>query len=396
MTILAIALKYLRGRLLASALTVVSIALGVGLAIASMLIAGAIKEGFVAGATDYNLVVGAKGSPTQLVLAVVFRMDVATPNIEYTIYEALKEDPRVEVAVPVMVGDAYQGFRYVATNTAYFAAFPWRRKTYSLSSGRFFRDDPVDSPAYEAVLGAEAASRTGLRLGNRFYEGEEMADHPLTAVGILRPTHSADDRAIFISLSSFWGMNELAHAMVVKPLTAVLVRPKRLTDLPGLHREYNVVPATQAVLPSGVLLTIFNMMAVAQEALTMILAIVGVIVLLYVFVALYSATIERRREIATMRALGARRTTVLAIVLVESATLAAIGGFGGILAGHAAAYLAATVLAQTSGLVIQPFRFDAVQPAVLAGVILLGTLAGLLPALLAYRTEVAENLAPLS
>ena len=396
MTILAIALKYLRGRLLASALTAVSIALGVGLAIASILIASAIKEGFVAGTTDYNLVIGAKGSPTQLVLAVVFRMDVATPNIEYTIYNELKEDPRVDVAVPVMVGDAYQGFRYVATNTAYFAAFPWRRKTYSLSSGRFFRDDPVDSPAYEAVLGAEAASRTGLRLGNRFYEGEEMADHPLTAVGILRPTHSADDRAIFISLSSFWGMNELAHAMVVKPLTAVLVRPKRLTDLPGLHREHNVVPETQAVLPSGVLLTIFNMMAVAQEALTMILAIVGVIVLLYVFVALYSATIERRREIATMRALGARRTTVLAIVLVESGTLAAIGGFGGILAGHAAAYLAATVLAQTSGLVIQPFRFDAVQPAVLAGVILLGALAGLLPALLAYRTEVAENLAPLS
>ncbi len=396
MTILAIALKYLRGRLLASALTAVSIALGVGLAIASILIASAIKEGFVAGATDYNLVVGAKGSPTQLVLAVVFRMDVATPNIEYTIYKELKEDPRVEVAVPVMVGDAYQGFRYVATNTAYFAAFPWRRKTYSLSSGRFFRDDPVDSPAYEAVLGAEAASRTGLRLGDRFYEGEEMADHPMTAVGILRPTHSADDRAIFISLSSFWGMNELAHAMVVKPLTAVLVRPKRLTDLPGLHREHNVVPETQAVLPSGVLLTIFNMMAVAQEALTMILTIVGIIVLLYVFVAMYSATIERRREIATMRALGARRTTVLAIVLVESGMLAAIGGFGGILAGHAAAYLAATVLAQTSGLVIQPFRFDAVQPAVLAGVILLGTLAGLLPALLAYRTEVAENLAPLS
>ena len=396
MTILAIALKYLRGRLLASALTAVSIALGVGLAIASILIASAIKEGFVAGATDYNLVVGAKGSPTQLVLAVVFRLDVATPNIEYTIYEMLKEDPRVDAAVPVMVGDAYQGFRYVATNTAYFAAFPWRRKTYSLSSGRLFGDDSVDSPAYEAVLGAEAASRTGLRLGDRFYEGEEMADHPLTAVGILRPTHTADDRAIFISLSSFWGMNELAHAMVVKPLTAVLVRPKRLTDLPGLHREHNVVPETQAVLPSGVLLTIFNMMAVAQEALTMILAIVGVIVLLYVFVALYSATIERRREIATMRALGARRTTVLAIVLVESGTLAAIGGIGGILAGHAAAYLAATVLAQTSGLVIQPFRFDAVQPAVLAGVILLGTLAGLLPALLAYRTEVAENLAPLS
>jgi putative ABC transport system permease protein len=248
MTILTVANKYLRGRLLASVLTTVSIALGVGLVIASILVSRGIKEGFVASATDYNLVVGAKGSPTQLVLAVVFRMDVATPNIEYTIYEELKDDPRIDVAVPVMVGDAYQGFRYVATNSAYFAAFPWRRRTYSLSSGQFFRDDPVDSPAYEAVLGAEAAGRTGLRLGDRFYEGEEMADHPLIVVGILRPTHSADDRAIFISLSSFWGMNELAHGMMVKPLTAVLVRPKRLSDLTNIPDRKGSSRAARSVI----------------------------------------------------------------------------------------------------------------------------------------------------
>src|SRR5439155_17168697 len=168
------------------------------------------------------------------------------------------------------------------------------------------------------------------------------------------------------------------------------------SDITGLHRERNVAAETQAVLPSGVLLTIFNMRAVAQEALTMILAIVGIIVLLYVFVAMYSATLERRREIATMRALGARRATVLGIVLVEAVKLATIGGIGGILAGHAAAYLASGLLAARSGLVAQPFLFDAIQPAILAAVILLGTLAGLLPAVLAYRTEVAENLAPLS
>ncbi len=394
MTILAIALKYLRSRLLSSALTALSVALGVALAIASILMAQGIKEAFVAGATDYNLVVGAKGSPTQLVLGVVFRIDVATPNIEYSIYEVLREDPRVDVAVPVMVGDAYQGFRYVATNAAYFAALPWRRNSFSLSAGRFFHDDAPDSPTYEALVGAETARRTGLRIGDRFYEGEEMAQYPLTVVGILAPTRGADDRAIFMSLSSFWGMNEIARGLMVKPLTAVLVRPKRMSDLPGLHRERNVVPETQAVLPSGVLLTIFNLMAVAEEALTMILATVGAIVLLYVFVGMYSATVERKREIATMRALGATRATVLGIVLVESCTLATVGGIGGVLGGHVVAYLAATVVATKSGLVTQPFLFDALQPAVLGIVILLGSLAGLLPAVLAYRMEVTENLAP--
>jgi len=395
MTIFTVAVKYLRGRLVASTLTAVSVALGVSLVVASVLLARGIKEGFIAGATDYNLVVGAKGSPTQLVLSVVFRMDLATPNIEYTIYQDLEQDPRVEIAVPVGIGDAYQGFRYVATNGAYFATFSWRRKTFSLSSGRFFADGPPDDATYEAVLGAEAADSTGLRIGDRFYEGEEMAEYPLTVVGILRPTHSADDRAIFFSLSSYWGMNEVARKMTVKPLTAVLVRPKRMSELPSLHRELNVAAETQAVLPSGVLLTIFNMMAVAEDVLTMILAIVGVIVLLYVFVSMYSATLERRREIATMRALGARRTTVLGIVLAESCALAAAGGVAGILGGHAVAYLAGSLLAR-SGLVANPFLFNVLEPAVLGSVILLGTLAGILPAILAYRTEVAENLAPLS
>jgi putative ABC transport system permease protein len=395
MTILTVAIKYLRGRLVASTLTAVSIALGVSLVVASVLLARGIREGFIAGATDYSLVVGAKGSPTQLVLGVVFRMDLATPNIEYTTYQHLQQDSRVETAVPIAMGDAFRGFRYVATNSGYFAAFPWRRKTFALAAGRFFADDPPSDPTYEAVLGAEVARSTGLQVGDRFYEGEEMAEYPLTVTGILSPTRSADDRAIFFSLPSYWGMNDVARGMAVKPLTAVLVRPRRMSDLPSLHRELNVAAGTQAVLPSGVLLTIFNMMAVAEDVLKIILAIVGVIVLLYVFVSMYSATMERRREIATMRALGATRATVLGIVLVESTVLAAIGGFGGIVGGHTVAHLAGALLGP-SGLVTNPFRLDMFEPAVLAGVILLGTLAGLLPAVLAYRTEVAENLAPLS
>src|SRR5262249_42148508 len=151
--------------------------------------------------------------------------------------------------------------RYVATTPAYFASFPWRRKTFAIDTGRFFRDDAPDQPSYEAVLGADAARRTGLRLGDRFYEGEELAEFPLTVVGILRSTHSADDRAIFFSLPSYWGMNEVARKMQIKPLTAVLIRAKRMSDLPALHREYNVSAETQAVFPSAVLLEIFNVMS---------------------------------------------------------------------------------------------------------------------------------------
>jgi putative ABC transport system permease protein len=246
------------------------------------------------------------------------------------------------------------------------------------------------------VLGAEAARRAGLRIGDRFYEGEEMAEYPVTVVGILRPTRSADDRAIFFSLASFWGMNEVARKMQVKPLTAVLVRAKRMSDLPSLNRALNVSTETQAVFPSAVLLTIFALLSVAEDVLALVLAIVAVVVVLHVVLSMYGATLERRREIATMRALGARRVTIMMIMLAESATLAVIGGVAGVVGGHGVAYVGAALLATRGVLVADPLAVGALEPVVLVSVALLGTLAGVLPAVLAYRTEVAENLAPLS
>ena len=396
MTLFTIARRYLQGRLVASVLTAVSIALGVSLVVATVLLSRGIRDGFVEGTTDYNLIVGAKGSPTQLVLNVVFRIDTPTPNISLRTYEYLKDDPRVEVVVPVAMGDAYQGFRYVATTDAYFAPFPWRRRTFALAAGRFFRDDPPEQPRYEAILGAEAARRTGLQVGDRFYEGDEMAEYPLTVVGILRPTRSADDRAIFFSLASFWEMNEVSRKMKIKPLTAVLVRPKRMSDLPSLHRGFNVSAETQAAFPSAVLLNVFNLVNLVEEVLAIVLGIVAIVVLLYLFVSMYSATFERRREIATMRALGASRATILGIVLLESCTLAGVGGVAGILGGHGAAYLGALLLTARSGVVAHPFAVSSLQPVTFVAVVGLGALSGLLPALLAYRMEVSENLAPLS
>ena len=396
MTLVRVAWTYLRGRAVTSALTVCSVALGVSLVIASVVLTQGIRTSFIEGTTDYNLIVGAKGSPTQLVLSVIFRLDVATPNILYSVYEQVQDDRRVEIAVPVGLGDAYQGFRYVATTPDYFAARPWRRKTFRMAQGRWFRHEAVDAPAYEAVLGAEVAQRTGLREGDRFYEGEEMAEYPLTVVGILRPTHSADDRAIFFSLATFWDMNEIAREMPVKPLTAVLVRPKHMSNLPSLHREFNIRSETQAVFPSAILLTIFHLLGVAEEVLRLIVALVALVVILHLLVSMYSATVERKREIATMRALGARRLTILSIVLLESAMLAGLGAMLGLGGGHGLTYLGTRLLALRSGLAMHPFQFSPLQPAVCIGVLMLGIVAGLIPALLAYRTEVAENLAPLS
>ena len=410
MTPLGLSWRYLRGRLVSAVLTGLAVALGVSLVIACVLLTRGIREGFIAGASDYNLIVGAKGSPTQLVLNVVFRLDAPTPNIPLTTYLDLRRDPRVEAAVPVAMGDAYQGFRYVATTDAYFAPAPWRQHAAPLAAGRLFAGGTVGAPDNrtvlgqpvlgqtvlgEAVLGADVARRTGLRLGDRFYEGEEMAANPLTVVGVLGRAGTADDRAIFMSLATYWEMNELARTAQVKPLTAVLVRPKRLSDLTALHRGFNLAPDLQAALPTGVLLEVFNLLGLVEDVLVVVLSVVAAVVGLYLFVTMYHATLERRREIATMRALGARRITVLGIVLLESCAVAGLGGLVGIVGGHAAAYAGAYLLTVRGGPVAHAFTVGMLQAAALVVVVGLGALAGLVPALLAYRTEIAENLAPL-
>src|SRR5258706_8266436 len=139
-------------------------------------------------------------------------------------------------------------------------------------------------------------------------------------------------------------MNELARTAAAKPLTAVLVRPKRLSDLPALHRGWNLEPETQAVLPSVVLLNIFNLLGLVREVLAVVLGVVVVVVVLYLFVTMYNAALQRRREIATMRALGARRFPILANVLLGACAIPALGGIAGLLGGHAASDLLAPLV----------------------------------------------------
>jgi putative ABC transport system permease protein len=128
MTLFSAALKSLRGRLVTSLLTTCSVALGVALVLSTVLLTRGIHESFIQGTTDFNLIVGAKGSPTQLVLNVIFHIDVPPPNISYTVFEELHGEPRVEVAVPALLGRCLSGFSIRGDDRRVFSVFsvaPW-------------------------------------------------------------------------------------------------------------------------------------------------------------------------------------------------------------------------------------------------------------------------------
>ncbi|MBI4567810.1 MAG: ABC transporter permease [Planctomycetes bacterium] len=213
MTLLTIVRKNLRQRLLATALTSASVALGVALIVAIHVIREEAQKSLRAGTAGYQVVVGAKGSATQLVLNTVFHLDQSPGTIPYAYYWQLKHDPKVEWAVPYAVGDNYYGFRCVATEPEFFTVF-----RYGEEEDRRLRfADPAKDRAcereFEAVLGAEVARRVGLSRGDEIVVthgvlsgGHLHAEHPWRVVGVLAPTGTAIDRVVYTTFQTQYGM----------------------------------------------------------------------------------------------------------------------------------------------------------------------------------------------
>jgi putative ABC transport system permease protein len=239
MNLFTVIMKNMRQRALATTLTTISVALAVALTVAIVHIKRGMEDRFQQSTVGYEMVVGAKGSPLQLVLNTVFNLDISPGNIPWSVVEKLRADKRVKAAVPFSVGDNYHGFRIIGTTDEFGKTFG-----HHLTQGRWFnfsedalRDafseasehaheriarehgkKPVEHAkhhhaASEAVIGAIVARETGLRVGQTFIaehgleaaaDGEQHADNPWTVVGVLAETGTAVDRGLYINLDSFY------------------------------------------------------------------------------------------------------------------------------------------------------------------------------------------------
>ena len=212
MSLWKIAWRNIEQRSLSSALTALSMALGVALVVAVLLIYSTLEAGFGQNAQGYHLIVGAKGSPLQLVLNTVFHLSRPIENIPYSYYKEFTEGrfaTMVEAAIPCCMGDNYRGFRVVGTTPEMFKVLEYAPgKSYHFSAGRNFRHENF----FEAVIGAYAARQTGLGPGDQFRPTHGVSTeasqghkhHAFTIVGVLAPTGTANDRAIFINIEGFY------------------------------------------------------------------------------------------------------------------------------------------------------------------------------------------------
>ena len=391
-TALPLALAYLRERPLATILNILLLGLGVGTIITLALTLSQLAERMDRDAAGIDLVIGAKGSPLQLILSTVFQIDIPTGNISVAEAAKVIADPVVKQAIPLALGDSFKTFRIVGTNAAYvelYAASP--------QTGRLW------NAPLEAVVGAEVARRTGLASGMAFAGSHGLTDgggghaeHPYTVVGVLKPTGAVIDRVILTAVESVWKVHghasESADHDNGTEVTGYLVQYATPLAAASFPRMVNASSGLQAAAPAMETARLFNLLGVGITVLKSFAVIMMLCAALGIFVGLMNALDERRADLALLRVLGASRATVFLTIISQGAALGLAGVILGSIIGHAGAEWIGVALEKNQRMALTGFTLIREEFWVVAGAMGLAVLAGLFPAWRAYRNAVPELL----
>ncbi|HEV2693954.1 MAG TPA: FtsX-like permease family protein [Verrucomicrobiae bacterium] len=403
MSLFGIVFRSLRQHALSSVVTAISVGLAGGLLLAVWVVKTQAQNEFTGLNAGFDAVLGARGSQLQLVLNSIFHLEASPGNVAWQVFLDIQNNPDVELAVPLAVGDNFHGWRIVGTTPDLFLKNEYSpgKRFELLPGGNWF-----DPQRRSAVVGSFVAEKMKLKVGDKFhpFHGlvyDEHKQHAETYVvtGVLKPSNTPADRVIWIPLEGVQrmsGHNPDADTEV----SAVLVKLKAGSALAGFQLDtfYNKqgTRLTFAWPISRVIGELFNKIGWFDRVLTLVAWLVALVATSSILASIYNSMNERRRELAILRALGARRALVFAVIVVEAATISALGvilsfGFYAVLIS-----VVAQIIRSQIGVVLDPCAFDPVMLWEPAAFIALGALAGIIPAIKAYRTDVAKNLTPLS
>ena len=392
---------------LTSAVNVLLMALGTASIVLLLLVGSQLSATLSRDARGIDLVLGSTGSPIQLVLAAIYHADVPPGNIRLKEAKRWADDPRVMTAIPVSLGDSYRGYRIVGTTATYAALYG-----ASLATGRFW------STALEAVAGSAVAQSAGLSPGSSFTGAHGLdagsrrhESHPYRVVGVLEPTGTVVDRLILTSLESVWDLHpeQASHrpdhdneaedehdhdqSNADREITAMLVRYRSPMAAMTLPREINAAGILQAAAPAIEISRILQLIGIGLDGLSAFSWVLILTAALSVFAALYGSLRARRGDLAILRCLGATRWELLVVVLLEGLLLSVFGIALGFLAGHGTMELLGGWLESTRGVALTGWTWIPVQTLLLFSLFGVGAVAGAIPAVQAYRTDVARTLA---
>ena len=370
MNIWKISLSNIFHKPLYALLSVLSLSISISLLLGIQQLDASIKYQFENSLGDVDMVLGAKGSPLQLVLASVLHMDNPTGNISLAEAEKITKNPLIKKAVPISYGDNYQGFRILGSNDEFAGLYE-----AELAEGR----EP--SKSMEVILGSTVAKETDLKIGDTFMSSHgltentvEVHNHPLTVVGIYKPTYKVIDKLIVTRLESIWDVhehgeehhdedehhnevepqeehNEEAHVSTAphqeeghhhddeehhheesdKEITAMLVSFRNVMGMLTMPRRINKETNMQAALPNYELERLFNFTGVGVRAVSWIAYIILAISCVTIFISLFKMVRERAFDLALMRTYGASNFQLVHIVGYEGFLLVMVSLLVGVL-----------------------------------------------------------------
>ena len=397
MKTIALSWRYLWSRPLGATLNVLLLSLGLASITFLLLVSFQLNKAFDRDLAGIDAVVGAKGSPMQLIMSGVFHIDVPPGNIPLKELQALRANPMVASVIPISLGDNLRGFRIVGTSHEYVDHYGAK-----LVQGRLW-----DAPM-QVVVGSIVAKKLGLQVGNSFVGSHGLSagghlhgDNPYTVVGVLQPSGAVIDRLIVTDTASVWKVHEDYTAIDdedrkvmedEREVTMALIQYKTPLAAMSFPRMVNTTTGMQAAAPAVEISRLLNMLGIGTDVLR---AFGGVLLLtagLSVFIALWSAVRERRGDLALLRMLGAPPARIAALLLGEALWLGVMSAVIGVAAGQGLTALIGWMLQLDNSLLIGGLVWPLELLWVPALACAVSLAAAILPAAGTYRVSVLELL----
>jgi putative ABC transport system permease protein len=415
LTVATLAVKSLNNRRTTAGLTVAALAVSVMLVLGVERVRHDAKASFANTISGTDLVVGARSGAIQLLLYSVFRIGNATNNISWRTYRDIAAWPDVAWTVPISLGDSHKGFRVLGTNQDYFEHYRYGQgRKLALSAGKPFAD------LFDVVIGADVARALGYGLGQAVIVSHGIgsagfskhADKPFRISGILAKTGTPVDRTLHVSLEAIeaihvdWrgGSRTPGLSITADEVRKMQLIPRTITAfLVGMKSRFAVFAAQRrineyanepllAALPGVTLQELWDLMGTAEAALTAISGFVVVAATLGMLTMLMAGLNERRREMAVLRSVGARPHHLFALLVAEATFLSAVGAGLGLALLYVVLAAVRPIVDLHYGLYLEIAAPSLRELAILGTVIMAGALAGIVPAIRAYRRSLADGM----
>ncbi|MCC3855524.1 ABC transporter permease [Vibrio parahaemolyticus] len=412
--VIKLAWKSLMNRKATAVLTIMTVAISVILLLGVERIRTQAKDSFANTISGTDLIVGGRSGQVNLLLYSVFRIGNATNNIDWKSYQEFSQHRAVDWAIPISLGDSHKGFRVMGTNHSYFEHYKYGSKQpLTFSKGKEFNG------LFETVLGSDVAKQLGYQIGSEIIIAHGISDvgfsrHdklPFKVVGILAPTGTPVDKTVHVSLEAIeaihvgWEsgarLGPTPDAKVLqerdfqpKQITAMLVGLKSRIQTFALQRQINNYPKEplSAIMPGVALHELWGMMSVAEQALMAVSGFVVIAGLLGMLSSLLTSLQERRREMAILRAMGARPRHVFSLLISEASLLTAAGIVTGVLGLYAILALLQPLIQQHYGINLTLSTLPAYEWMLLSFVQCAGIVIGFIPAFRAYRQSLSDGM----